>query len=124
MKKQELTKKLEELKIRSASIRRSVWMRGVVEVAHMIIEKIETEEIKSEEIETIAKDGAASLKQAVYGGCYLIYNQQIAETFCNKSELIKTKNGLKDPNKSENWLDIQYRALIQAVELLEELCKE
>ena len=117
MKKQELTKKLEELKIRSA------WMRGVVEVAEMIIEKIETEEIKAEEIEAIAKDGAASLKQAVYGGCYLIYDQQIAETFCNKSELIKTKNGLRYPNKSENWLDVQHRGLIQAVRLLKELCE-
>ena len=118
MKKQEIIKKLEELRIRSA------WMRGVVEVAHMIIEKAECEEIKSEEIEAIAKDGASSLEKAVYGGCYLIYDHQIAETFCNKSELKRTKNGLKDPNKSENWLDVQHRALMQAVRLLEELCDE
>ena len=118
MKKQELIKKLEELKIRSA------WMRGVVEVAEMIIEKIETEEIEAEEIATIARDGAVSLEEAVYGGCYLIYDHQIAETFCNKTELKITKNGLKDPNKNENWLDLQHRGLTQAVRLLEELCDE
>lgn len=118
MKKEELTKKLEELKVRSA------WMRGVVEVAHMIIEKAETEEIKAEEIETIAKDGATSLKQAVYGGCYLIYDQQIAETFCNKTELKRTHNGTKYPNAKENWLDVQHRGLIQAVVLLEKILKE
>lgn len=118
MKKEELTKKLEELKIRSA------WMRGVVTVAHMIIEKIEIKEIKAEEIEKIAKDGADSLKQAVYGGCYLIYNQEIAETFCNKTELKITKNGARDPNAKEIWLDVQHRGLTQAVRLLEEILKE
>lgn len=118
MKKQELIKKLEELKIRSA------WMRGVVEVAEMVIEKIETEEIEAKEIEAIAKDGADSLKQAVYGGCYLIYDQQIADAFCNKSELKITKNGLRYPNKSENWLDVQHRGLTQAVRLLKKLCDE
>ena len=50
MKKHKLMQKLQELKIRSA------WMRGVVEVAHMIIEKAEREEIKAEEIETIEDD--------------------------------------------------------------------
>lgn len=118
MKKRELIKKLEELKIRSA------WMRGVVVIAEMIIEKAETKEIKSEEIETIAKDGATSLKQAVYGGCYLIYDQQIAETFCNKTELKTTKSGAKNPNAKENWLDVQHRGLIQAVLLLEKILKE
>lgn len=117
MKKEELTKKLEELKVRSA------WMRGVVEVAHMIIEKAETEEIKAEEIETIARDGAVSLEEASHGGCYLIYNQEIAETFCNKTELKRTKNGLRNPNATENWLDVQHRGLMQAVRLLKELCK-
>ena len=117
MKKQELIKKLEELRIRSA------WMRGVVTIAEMIIEKAETEEIEAKEITTIARDGAVNFQQAVYGGCYLTYDQQIAEAFCNKTELKRTHNGTKYPNAKENWLDVQHRGLIQAVLLLEKLCE-
>lgn len=118
MNKQELTKKLEGLKVRSA------WRRGVVTVCSMIVENFETEEIEAEEIKTVARCGATSLRAAVYGGCYLIYDKEIAETFCNKSELKKTENGEKNPNANENWLDVHYRGLIKAVMLLENFIKE
>lgn len=47
------------------------------------------------------------------GGCGLIYDRDIAETLCTPSELRKTKNGERNPNSREQWLDVQARAAFQ-----------
>lgn len=52
------------------------------------------------------------------GGCYLIYNSDIAKMFCTPSELKKTHNGERKPNKNEEWLDVQARALNQAARMI------
>lgn len=56
-----------------------------------------------------------SLREAVNGGCFLISNSDIAENFCTPSELIHTKYGEHNPNRTESWLDVMYRGAYQAI---------
>lgn len=56
-----------------------------------------------------------SLREAVDGGCFLIYDYDIAKNFCSPSELQRTKNGYRNPNSSETWLDVMYRGAYQAI---------
>ena len=59
-------------------------------------------------------NGADDWRQYSWGGCSLIYDQDIAERLCTPSELKKTRHGERRPNGREEWLDVQHRALIQA----------
>ena len=59
-------------------------------------------------------NGADDWRQYSWGGCSLIYDQDIAERLCTPSELKKTRHGERRPNSREEWLDVQHRALIQA----------
>ena len=70
------------------------------------------------DFEKILLNGASSWKEFSYGCCALIYDEDIACKLCNPSELKRTKNGERNPNKSENWLDCQTRALYQSSRLL------
>lgn len=53
-----------------------------------------------------------------WGGNYDIYDRDIAKRLSNPTELKKTNNGLRKPNKNEEWLDTQARALYQAYNFL------
>ena len=68
-------------------------------------------------------NGAQDWRQYSGGGCSLIYDQDIAERLCSPSELKKTRNGERNPNGRENWLDAQARALFQAERLILRLCR-
>ncbi|MBR1631336.1 MAG: hypothetical protein IJ680_05715 [Paludibacteraceae bacterium] len=112
---------------------RSAWERGVITYAGMILDVIE-ERASYEGAEpadraafiSYALNGAEvtdragrldlfrSWTCASEGGCYLIYNADIAETLCTPSELKKTRNGERRPNSREDWIDVQARALFQA----------
>jgi hypothetical protein len=59
-------------------------------------------------------NGAEDWSQASWGGCYECYDGDIAKRLCTPSELKKTRNGERRPNASEEWLDVQARALYQA----------
>lgn len=124
--KQELIKKLEESKARSA------WQRGVKEYAVEMAETLwdghvnflinnlgefSTPEYRKE-LKQILLNGARSWSEYSWGGCSLIYNGDIAERLCSPSELKRTKNGERQPNKTEQWLDTQARALSQAESLI------
>lgn len=96
---------------------RSAWDKGVNDYALSLYEDFlerNLEVLNVKEFETICLNGAESWEQFSYGGCSLIYNGDIAKALCNPSELKRTKNGLYDPNKRENWCDVQARALKQA----------
>lgn len=124
--KQELIKKLEESKTRSA------WQRGVREYAVEMAEALwdghvnflinnlgefNTQEYRKE-LKQILLNGARSWSEYSWGGCSLIYNYDIAERLCNHTEFKKTRCGMKAPNKNEQWLDVQARALSQAESLI------
>ena len=63
-------------------------------------------------------NGAENWKRFSWDGCALIYDEDIAEILCSPSELKRCKNGKLRPNKQEQWLDVQTRALIQAENLI------
>lgn len=104
---------------------RSAWGKGVKLYALELLEHLETgieegwidPEIALSAGGLLLKallNGAVDWKMYSEGGCALIYNKDIAERLCTATELKKTANGWKDPNKVESWIDVQTRALIQA----------
>lgn len=117
----DINKIIEELTKRND---RSAWGRGVtgyaLEMAENLAENINGGYIDAGSIQTYAElkaaclNGADDWSQSSWGGCYECYDGNIAERLCTPSELKKTRNGERRPNASEEWLDVQARALHQA----------
>ena len=107
---------------------RSAWSAGVklyaLELLEGLQEGIEQGWIDDDDIlspnllSRSLLNGASSWSEYSWGGCSLIYNGDIAERLCTASELKKTRNGERKPNKEEEWLDTQARALFQAANLI------
>lgn len=107
---------------------RSAWGRGVQAYALMIMDEItERTEYEGrepenlEELEAWGLNGARDWKQASEGGNFLIYNYDIARALCTPSELKKTREGMREPNARETWIDVQARALWQAFNLIKRI---
>lgn len=119
MTNQELIEKLTAIIENSKT--RSAWDKGVKAYALDLLEDMESyldyipEEITSAAtLEEHLLNGAPDWIGYSWGGCSLIYDPQIAKRLCNPTEYKRTKGGQLDPNKSEQWLDTQARALRQA----------
>ena len=106
---------------------RSAWDKGVKEYALELLEDMENERKLAKETDMAVYpatlkaellNGAMNWKQFSWGGCSLVYDAQIAKRLCNASELKKTRNGERQPNASEQWLDVQTRALQQAENMI------
>lgn len=100
---------------------RSAWGRGVKVYALELFEILEDcQELPEtfQELRTAVLNGACDWRDASYGGCFLIYDGDIARRLCTPSELKRTSDGEKDPNPREIWLDVQARALSQAFRVL------
>lgn len=97
---------------------RSAWGRGVTEYAAELIEDIKDIDpdmlVNASLVKKALLNGADSWSQYSWGGCSLIYNSDIAERLCTPSELKRTRGGEWRPNRNEEWLDTQARALNQA----------
>lgn len=97
---------------------RSAWGRGVQaymdEIAYTIADQAHEVEPTRAAIEHIALNGARDWSQYSWGGCSLIYDEDIAKLLCPPSTLKRKRNGALPPNSSEEWLDVQARALTQA----------
>ena len=106
--KNKLKKHIEDLPARSS------WKRGVKTYAIELIDGLEGRDVTKENLLNGAEDWSAYS----YGGCALIYDADIAKTLCNPTELKRTKNGDRQPNGQETWLDVQARALHQACSLV------
>ena len=105
---------------------RSAWARGVREYALDLVENlnqyddIDPDDLTSRKlVERYMLDGASDWEQYSNGGCALIYNGDIARRLCTASELKLTRDGQRDPNARETWIDVQARALSQAARLAE-----
>ena len=95
---------------------RSAWNRGVKTYALEILADLPNN-VEYGSIEALKADalcGASDWDQNSWGACSLVYNEDIAKRLCTPSELKKTRNGERNPNAQENWLDCQARALRQA----------
>lgn len=100
---------------------RSAWDKGVNVYALELVEELseriaceKREPANPQELRAWMLNGAASYEAYSYGGCSLICDCDIAERLCAPSELKKTRNGERRPNRAEEWLDVQARALVQA----------
>ena len=112
MKKEDIKKALEKEKSRSA------WKAGVIQYAIEILDNIED---KKEITEKNLLNGAKDWREYSYGGCALIYDIDICHRLCTPSAIKKAKDGERRPNKQEDWLDVQARALYQASLLIMEI---
>lgn len=93
---------------------RSTWNKAVWSDAFDMVAQSEAEEFNTQNYNEILLNGASSWHEYSWGGCALIYNMDIAKHYCTPSELKKTRDGLRKPNSTEDWLDVQARALNQA----------
>lgn len=97
---------------------RSAWGRGVQAYATYIAETLADQAHEVEPtrvaIERIALNGARDWNQYSWGGCSLVYDEDIAKLLCPPSTLKRKRNGALPPNSCEEWLDVQARALVQA----------
>ena len=100
---------------------RSAWNRGVVRYALELINSIEVgEDITEKKM----LNGAKDWKEYSEGGYAFIYDELICRRLCTPSEIKKTRNGKRRPNKQETWLDTQARALYQAAHLIMKIKEE
>lgn len=101
---------------------RSCWKKGVnvyaLELMDYLINEIEQFDgdiFNRKEVYAFLLNGAEDWSEYSYGGCSLIYDGEIAERLCNQTELKRTKGGEYSPFGGGTWLDVQARALEQAV---------
>lgn len=99
---------------------KSAWKRGVFAYAHELAEEAARSTwVKTPKtIEEALLNGAPSWDEYSDGGCSLIYDADIAARLCSPSELRRSLNGKRNPNRRERWLDVQARALRQAAAIL------
>lgn len=104
---------------------RGAWGRGVTSYALDLLQTLREasdyhartgEPTKADERTLL--NGASSWGGYAWGGNGLCYNYAIAERLCSPSELKKTKDGERRPNRREEWLDVEARALYQAARVL------
>ena len=98
----------------------SAWNRGVVKYAMELMNDVDGKEITEKNL----LNGADNWKQYSDAGHALIYDVDICHRLCTPSEIKKTKGGERRPNKQENWLDAQARALYQAARLIMKIKRE
>lgn len=98
---------------------RSCWNRGVASLirdyAYEVLEEHDGEIISARDFYKLWNCGAETLRDAVYGGCFDVLNYDIAKRLCTPSELKKSNEGMRRPNKREDWLDVEIRAMYQAM---------
>ena len=112
-------------------IDRSAWNKGVTQYARELVEELEERAAyegrnpePGKECREWMLNGAQTWDQYSWGGCSLIYDGDIAKRLCTPSELKKTRNGERRPNRNEEWLDCQARALYQACIRVSKLYRE
>ena len=99
---------------------RSAWDKGVNLYALELLDNIRDLPAADsrQEIQKALLNGTRDWREYSWGGCSLIYNADIAERLCSPSELKRTRSGEWRPNRREEWLDVQARALYQAFRLI------
>lgn len=98
---------------------RSCWSRAVASLirdyAADVLGEHDGETVSNKELFRLWSCGSETLKDAVYGGCFDIWNYDIAKRLCTPSEFKRSNEGMRNPNRRENWLDVEYRAIYRAV---------
>ena len=99
---------------------KSAWKKGVYTYAYeLAAEAAGCTWVKTPKtIEEALLNGARSWAEYSDDGCSLIYDADIAERLCSPSELKRSLDGERNPNRRERWLDVQARALRRAAIIL------
>ena len=99
---------------------KSAWKKGVYTYAYeLAAEAAGRTWVKTPKtIEEALLNGAPSWGDYSDGGSAFIYDADIAERLCSPSELKRSLDGKRNPNRRERWLDVQTRALTQAAIIL------
>ena len=100
---------------------RSAWDRGVQETALDMLEELMDNhvfELEPSSITVKLLNGASDWDQYAYGGCHLIYDEEIAARYGTPAGLKRTRNGKRNPNKYDTGLDVESRACAQAAGLI------
>lgn len=119
---EEIRKELENRQVRSA------WDKGVTEYALDLLDNLKEyrdydhrdHKVDAAAVEKEMLNGVSDWKQYSYDGNALIYDGDIAKSLCSPSEYKKVNGGEHRPNSSEQWLDVQARALSQACRLIKD----
>lgn len=126
-KTEEAIKEVEELKKKA----RSKWSKGVFDYVFDFFESVKNrEEYEHRTVSSINElkdwilNGTTGFTMYSYYGNALTANYSIAHRLCTSSELKRTKEGERNPNSNENWLDVQARALTQAWEIIKKAYKD
>lgn len=117
MTKEQVKKVLDE-KLQSKKL--SYWKRGVILYAYDLLEYVDNNELpkKLSDLEELLLNDADNWQDFSWGGYSLIYEWEICERLSTPSKQKRKKHGLLKPNRKENWLDVQVRALTQACQLI------
>lgn len=98
---------------------RSYWRRGVASLirdyGEEVLQEHDGEIISARDFFKLWNCGNDSLRDAVYSGSFDIYNYDITKRLCTPSELKKSNEGMRSPNKRESWLDVEIKAMYQAM---------
>ena len=99
---------------------KSAWKKGVYTYARELAAEAaeHTWSKRPKTIEEALLNGAQSWAEYSEFGGSLIYDAEIAKRLCSPSELKRSLNGKRNPNRREGWLDVQARALTQAAIIL------
>lgn len=99
---------------------RSAWSRGVRQYAREMVEYLDPDTVLTRDTapRRVVLNGASNAREYSEGGGALIYDSDIAERVCTPSELRRKKGGALPPNREETWLDVQTRAINQALALI------
>lgn len=110
----EIEKQLENSKNRSA------WDKGINIYCFELLEHLENQDYnfstltEKSNFQKIVLNGAKNWFDYSWGGGSFIYDEDICKNLCPPSMQRKLKFGQYRPNKYEEWLDVQARALNQA----------
>lgn len=97
---------------------RSAWDKGVTQYALMLADNIPDDLTDMLKVTSAMLYGAHNWVQYSYGGLAYVCDGDIAAALCSPSELKRCKGGTRNPNRNENWMDVQARAIFQAAKRL------
>ena len=114
MEKEEIKKAIMDALEKEKEKERSAWSHGEVRYAMELMNNVDGKEVTEKNL----LGGSNNWHQYSEGGYTLIYDELICRRLCSPSEIKKTKDGERNPNKHETWIDVQARALYQAARLI------
>lgn len=98
---------------------RSYWNRGVASLIRdygdEVLGEHDGEIISARDFYKLWNCGAETLRDAVYDGSFDIWKYDIAKRLCTPSKFKKSNEGMRRPNKRQDWIDVELIAVQQAM---------